>query len=64
MIGGRDATAAALSVADDSKGPQEISVQTKGGDLTIKFERLSSELFQNIWLCGPAKHVFTGAIDL
>ena len=61
---GTGVTASALAHAlknelDDKK----INVKTKGGDLCIKYKR-SSTGFQNIWLCGPAKKVFRGSIEI
>jgi diaminopimelate epimerase len=61
---GTGATAAALSVASDTTLPQTIQVQTMGGLLQIKFVKKGGALFSNIWLCGPAKHVFNGIIYL
>jgi len=61
---GTGATAAAISVAKNITGIQHIPVKTAGGMLTIKFERKGENLFENIWLCGPAKQVFKGSIDI
>ena len=61
---GTGATAAAISVAKDIVGIQHIPVKTAGGLLTIKFEKKGEFLFENIWLCGPAKQVFKGSIDI
>ena len=41
----------------------EIPVQAKGGNLAVRFKH-TSEGFKDIWLCGPAKLVFSGKIDL
>jgi len=61
---GTGATAAALSVAAPIFGPQAINVQTSGGNLLIRFDRVSEDQFENIWLCGPASLVFNGTIRL
>lgn len=61
---GTGVTAAALVSADDKPGPYNIAVQTKGGNLSIQFDKLSKTHFTNIWLCGPAACVFTGLIKL
>jgi len=61
---GTGATAAALSVAADTSLPQIIHVHTMGGLLQIKFVKTGESQFSNIWLCGPAKHVFNGIIHL
>ena len=61
---GTGATAAAISVAKDVAGEQEVHVNTEGGILNIKFEKKEGHRFENIWLCGPAKQVFKGIIEL
>ena len=61
---GTGATAAALSIAPVSPNLQSIVVQTKGGMLKIKFLHQEKDKFRDIRLCGPAKHVFYGTIDL
>ena len=61
---GTGVTAAALAHAfkhQMTKGP--IKIKTKGGDLTVRF-RHENNRFSEIWLCGPADHVFTGMIDI
>ena len=61
---GTGVTAAALAHAlRNELSNSKIKVKTKGGDLYIKF-RKSPVGFENIWLCGPAKRVFTGAIEV
>jgi len=61
---GTGATAAAISVAKDVAGEQDVHVKTEGGILNIKFEKTEGQRFENIWLCGPAKQVFKGIIEL
>ena len=61
---GTGATAAAISVAKDITGQQEVRVRTEGGNLMIKFEKTGTQRFENIWLCGPAKQVFKGIINV
>lgn len=41
-----------------------ISVATKGGQLSVRFERTQSGGFLNIWLIGPAKKVYTGSVEV
>ena len=60
---GTGATAAALSVAGEKNGPQELNVYTSGGLLSVKFTKTGAELFEDIWLCGPATFVFEGTIE-
>lgn len=61
---GTGVTAAALSFAVKNKleGNQHITVQTKGGQLEIRFNKSAS--FSNIWLIGPAVEVFEGTCDV
>lgn len=61
---GTGVTAVAISNAIKNKlmGKIETPIQVLGGKLNIKFNS-DSEAFTNIFLCGPAKHVFEGKID-
>ena len=59
---GTGVTAAAL-VSNASKGmPSPIQIKTLGGELAVQFEGNSTEGYTQIFLIGPAKHVFTGDI--
>lgn len=40
------------------------NIYTRGGMLTVSFDREGEKLYRNIWLQGPAKHVFDGVISL
>lgn len=42
----------------------EYSIQTQGGTLFVKFNKLSDNSFTEIWLKGPAVHIFDGEIDI
>lgn len=53
------AIAAVLSGHIDST---PVHVHTRGGDLSVSF-RLEGKRLTDIWLTGPATHVFTGEID-
>lgn len=44
-------------------GNWEIPVETKGGSLSVRFA-FDGVTFRDIWLCGPAKQVFSGNILL
>lgn len=39
----------------------EVDIKTRGGGLKVRFEK-RNELFENIWLIGPAVRVFEGTI--
>lgn len=59
---GTGVTAAAL-VSHATKGmPSPIQIKTLGGELAVQFEGNSMDGFTQIFLIGPAKHVFTGEI--
>ncbi|MFA9211789.1 MAG: diaminopimelate epimerase [Moraxellaceae bacterium] len=61
---GTGVTAAAIAAAiqQDKLGNLSFSLSTQGGDLSVKFNRISDKKIEDIWLIGPAKHVFEGTI--
>lgn len=61
---GTGVTAVALSMAQHLKqaGHIETPIKVLGGDLTIQFD-YDGLKFRNIFLCGPAVQVFTGAVN-
>lgn len=61
---GTGVTAAALVFAHNENGFNRIEVKTLGGHLAVEFDRTGENIFENIWLCGPAQFVFKGEIDL
>lgn len=61
---GTGVTAAALTSKSAVNGFNSVSIITKGGELTVEFEKKAKQQFQNIWLCGPATFVFKGRIAL
>lgn len=56
---GTGVTAACLSHASEN-GVQEIKVKVQGGNLSVSFNRISNQDFEDIWLVGPATFVFKG----
>jgi len=42
----------------------EYRIQTQGGVLYVKFNVMNESTFNNIWLKGPAVHVFDGEIEI
>jgi diaminopimelate epimerase len=61
---GTGVTAAALLSAHNENGFNTVEVKTKGGSLSVQFDKLDDEHFENIWLCGPAVFVFKGELDI
>ena len=61
---GTGVTAAAIAASSATIGQQEQKILTPGGELKVKFEKISDSSFENIWLCGPATFVFSGTIEL
>ncbi|MFT4761579.1 MAG: diaminopimelate epimerase [Saprospiraceae bacterium] len=59
---GTGVTAAALSFAakHSETTDNQINIQSKGGDLTVKFRKEKNGKFTNIWLGGKAERVFSG----
>ena len=61
---GTGVTAAALVCYHNENGFNEVTVLTRGGKLTVEYDRVDDDSYENIWLCGPAEKVFEGAIEL
>jgi diaminopimelate epimerase len=40
--------------------PQHIFIQTKGGNLQVRFQMEANGSFTEVWLCGAAEQVFEG----
>jgi len=60
---GTGVTASAL-VCAHNRGFNRVEVQTAGGRLAVEFDRIADNKYCDIWLCGPATHVFKGGIEL
>lgn len=61
---GTGVTASALVAAHNETGFNNVYVKTLGGDLSVEFEIVGEGHFKDIWLCGPAKYVFKGEIEI
>ena len=59
---GTGSVAAAIVSAPALDGPAQITVQTKGGPLIIRFIKEKNH-YHSIWLCGPAEAVFETHIE-
>ncbi|MCF8244569.1 MAG: diaminopimelate epimerase [Saprospiraceae bacterium] len=59
---GTGVTAAALSfiLANTDLLANEVAIATKGGNLKVRFNKKAGNGFEGIWLCGPARKVFSG----
>jgi diaminopimelate epimerase len=60
---GTGVTAAALVSAHNDNGFNRVEVQTKGGLLSVDFDKIG-EQFRNIWLNGPVAKVFEGTVEV
>jgi diaminopimelate epimerase len=60
---GTGVTASALACYHNETGYNYVKVNTKGGKLTVRFDRTGDNRYENIWLCGPAEKVFEGSIE-
>lgn len=61
---GTGVTAAALVCYHNENGFNDVEVKTIGGKLSVEFERLDDNRYENIWLCGPAEKVFEGQAEI
>jgi diaminopimelate epimerase len=61
---GTGVTASALVCFHNDNGFNNVSVHTKGGNLTVEYDRIDDDRYSNIWLCGPAKKVFEGDVEV
>lgn len=61
---GTGVTAAAIVNAHNDRGFNHIDIKTLGGKLYVEFDRREDDVFENVWLAGPAVKVFDGFIDI
>lgn len=64
MSCGTGVTASALMNAHNEKGFNRVEIKTPGGHLSVEYDKIDDEHFENIWLCGPAEFVYKGEIEL
>ncbi|HEY5392600.1 MAG TPA: diaminopimelate epimerase [Hanamia sp.] len=61
---GTGVTASAIVAAHNDNGFNRVEVKTKGGNLSVEFDKINDTEFKNIWLSGPATFVFSGDIEI
>ncbi len=61
---GTGVTASALIAAHNDMGFNRVEVQTRGGKLSVEFDKIDDQHFKDIWLCGPAELVFKGTLEI
>lgn len=59
---GTGVTAAALVCYHNENGFNDVQVKTLGGKISVEFDRVDDNHYENIWLCGPAEKVFEGTV--
>jgi diaminopimelate epimerase len=59
---GTGVTAAALVCFHNENGFNEVEVKTLGGQLSVEYERIDENHYENVWLTGPAERVFSGSV--
>lgn len=62
---GTGVTAAAIAfyLKNPKAGNTDVSIDTKGGKLRVRFKPVGSR-FEEVWLCGPAVRVFEGVFSV
>lgn len=61
---GTGVTAAALVCYHNENGFNEVEVKTLGGMLSVEFDKIDENKYENVWLCGPAEKVYEGTIEV
>jgi diaminopimelate epimerase len=61
---GTGVTACALVCHHNDVGYNDVTVETKGGKLVVKYDRSYDNKYSNIWLCGPAEKSFDGKVNV
>ncbi len=60
---GTGVVASAISASFKTNSNQ-FKIKTKGGDLEVHFKKVNNKQIENIWLIGPATHVFDGSLKI
>lgn len=60
---GTGVVASAIS-AGFLKNKNRFNINTKGGKLSVSFNKIDNQNINNIWLMGPATHVFSGSLTV
>ena len=53
----------AYAIKNNLQGNISVPIQTKGGNLEVRFNR-TEKFFSNVFLIGPAVKVYEGSIDI
>ena len=61
---GTGATAVALSGAIKFEMQSPVAIKVQGGELKIKFNKVSANEFNEIWLIGKGESVYSGEIEI
>ena len=61
---GTGVTASALVCHHNDVGYNDVTVDTRGGNLVVKYDRSYDNKYTNIWLCGPAEKSFEGKVNV
>jgi len=61
---GTGVVAAALAASAAKGITSPVTIETKGGNLQVKFEKTKNSGFENIWLIGLVQEVFHGEIQI
>jgi diaminopimelate epimerase len=61
---GVTACAIAFAIKEGLQGLNEIHTQVKGGELAVRFNRVSNHQFEEVYLIGPAAFVFKGEVHV
>ena len=60
---GTGVVASAISSSFKSQS-NNFKIKTKGGNLEVHFDKINEQRIENIWLIGPATHVFDGNLKI